>query len=175
MTRNPQQRILTTMALSLVGAALAAGTADAGHDDRPGAGVGAPITKASRPDDRAGLLGVGAASSAAAPRTIELGSIPYLSHGIGVDQRRFDGQEQALGLAGDAVARSTTAATRPDDRGSARGPGVYFSAPPVPASSSTDDFQWGDASTGAGAMLAAMLLVAGLAVSIRHRSRAILP
>jgi len=73
------------------------------------------------------------------------------------------------------VARSTGAATRPDDRGDARGPGVYFTVPPVAVSAiSADGFEWGDAS-GAGAMLVAILLAAGVAVSIRHRGRAILP
>ena len=68
------------------------------------------------------------------------------------------------------------AVTRPDDRGDARGPGVYFTVPAVAtAAIATDSFEWGDASAGAGAMLMAILLAAGVAVSIRHRGRTILP
>ena len=75
-----------------------------------------------------------------------------------------------------AVARSLDTSIRPDDRGETRGPGVYFSVPPVPSDAiSTDDFQWRDASAGAGAMLLLILCGAGIAVSIRHRDRPALP
>ena len=46
------------------------------------------------------------------------------------------------------------------------------SAAPLPASAaSADGFAWDDASVGAGAVLAAFLLVGGVAVSVRHRGR----
>ena len=80
------------------------------------------------------------------------------------------------GMLGVGAVSATAGATRPDDRGEARGPGVFFSVPPVPTGAiSTDDFQWGDASAGAGAMLALILCGAGIAVSIRHRGRTALP
>lgn len=135
MTRKLRQRILRALSLALVGAALTATTA-----------------QAERPDDRGGMLGVGAVSvSTAAPSAVP------------------DAFERA-------VARSTGTSVRPDDRGEARGPGVYFSVPPVPTGAiSTADFQWGDASAGAGAMLVLILCGAGIAVSIRHRGRTALP
>ena len=114
----------------------AGGERTAGGGRRPREGA-----LAGRPDDRAGMLGVGAASA-------EATSLPAVR---------------------DAV-------TRPDDRGDGRGPGVYFTVPAVAtAAIATDSFEWGDASAGAGAMLMAILLAAGVAVSIRHRGRTILP
>jgi hypothetical protein len=142
------------MSLSLVGAALTAGAA-----------------QAERPDDRGGMLGVGAAS---ASTQTAAGTIPYLSHGIGV------GAASASAVAPStvpdaferAVARPIGTGTRPDDRGEARGPRVYFSVPrPVTRAVSADDFQWRDASAGAGAAILAILLAAGVTVSIRHRGR----
>jgi hypothetical protein len=135
MTRKLRQRILRALSLALVGAALTAGAAQAG-----------------RPDDRGGMLGVGAVSASVVATT----AVP-------------DAFERA-------VTRSIgIPSTRPDDRGEARGPGVYFSVPPVPTGAiSTDDFQWRDASAGAGAVLVLILFGAGIAVSVRHRGRAAL-
>jgi hypothetical protein len=116
MTRKLRQRILRALSLALVGAALTAGAA-----------------QAERPDDRGGMLGVGAVTASAG-------------------------------------------ATRPDDRAEARGPGVYFSVPPLPTGAvSTGEFDWRDASAGAGGMLFIILCGAGIAVSIRHRGRPALP
>jgi hypothetical protein len=134
MTRKLRQRILRALSLALVGAALTAGTA-----------------QAERPDDEAGMLGVGAVSASVAPSPVP------------------DAFERA-------VARSIGTSTRPDDRGEARGPRMYFSVPPVPAGAiSTDDFQWRDASAGAGAMLLLILFGAGLAALLRDRGRPALP
>jgi hypothetical protein len=133
MTRKLRQRILRALSLALVGAALTAGAA-----------------QAERPDDQAGMLGVGAAS--ASTQTAP-GTIPYLSHGIGVGESQFS-RQSSLGLTGGSLPTRVVAPT-----------GVV----------STDDFQWGDASAGAGATLVLILLGAGLAVSIRHRGRPALP
>lgn len=131
MTKTTTRKISGAMALTLIGAALAASPA-----------------LAERPDDRGGMLGVGAAGAGAATPT----AVPD------VFER--------------AVARSVTVPARPDDRGDARGPGAYFSAPPLPGSAvSADGFAWDDASVGAGAVLAALLLAGGVAVSARHRGR----
>ena len=133
MTRKLRQRILRALSLTLVGAAMTAG-----------------IAQAERPDDRGGMLGIGAVSAAteAAP-----GTIPYLSHGIGVGESQFS-RQSSPGHTGGTLLTRVAAPT-----------GVV----------STDDFQWGDASAGAGAMLALILLAAGITVSIRHRGRTALP
>jgi hypothetical protein len=107
---------------------------------------------AEHPNDRAGMQGVGAVSAAAPaqPRIPDAFDRP--------------------------VAASISASIHPDNRTSPRGPGA-FSAPPLPTAvaAAADDFEWGDASVGAGAMLVALLLAGGFAVSVRHRGRAILP
>ena len=167
MTIN--RRILTATSVALVAAAVTAGAAstatrqgDPGwrealiaRSDAMNSHYGLAddaLDTVARPDDRAGLLGVGAASALATKLT----AIP-------------DAFERA-------VARSTDAVARPDDRGDARGPGVYFTVPPVASAAiAADGFEWGDASAGAGAMLMAILLAAGVAVSLRHRGRTILP
>ena len=128
MTRT---KISCAISLALVGAALAAGTA-----------------QAERPDDRAGMLGVGAASSSvAAPTTVP------------------DVVERA-------VARARSTVTRPDDRGAARGPGTISSPPLLTATGRTaGEVEWRDASLGAAAMLAAVLLAGGIAHALRDRRR----
>lgn len=167
MTRNPKQRILTTMALSLVGAALAAGNANAerpdegagtipylshgiGVDQSRFSGAASTVTQIAHPNDRAGLLGVGAVGASTSVETAGPGTFPR------------------------GIAQGATTPLRPDDRPGPRGPGV-FSAPPILSTASADDFAWGDASIGAGAMLAAVLLGAGIAASFRHRGRAVMP
>jgi hypothetical protein len=73
----------------------------------------------------------------------------------------------------------------PDDRPGIRGPGAVpvdveggtlLTVPSVTLPTAADGgFQWEDATLGAGAMLATVLLAAGLAVSFRHRRRVSLP
>jgi hypothetical protein len=115
MTRT---RIILAISLALVGAALAAGAA-----------------QAERPDDRVGMLGVGAVSIETAK-----------------------------------TAHSTV--LRPDDRGAARGPGTISSPPLLTATGRTaGELEWRDASLGAAAMLAAVLLAGGIAQALRDRRR----
>jgi hypothetical protein len=42
-------------------------------------------------------------TTAVTPAPTGPGTIPYLSHGIGVDERRFSGEEPSLGLTGDSA------------------------------------------------------------------------
>ena len=78
--------------------------------------------------------------------------------------------ERAAARAGD------DAVTRPDDRGGTRGPGTVFSTSPLTVSTvSRDGFQWEDATVGAAAMLVGLLLAGGMAFTVRHRRRVILP
>ena len=115
MTRT---KIIVAISLALVGAALAAGAA-----------------QAERPDDRTGMLGVGAVST-------------------------------------DAAETAHSAVVRPDDRGAARGPGTISSPPLLTATGRTvGEVEWRDASLGAAAMLAAVLLAGGIAHALRDRRR----
>lgn len=123
------KRILQTTTLVLAAAALLA----------PGA-------LADRPDDRAGRLGVGGATSMS-------GSI------------RPDDRADARGPGGLAVVQS---GIRPDDRAAVRGPGaiptVFATAGP-----SADGFDWADAGIGAvGALGLALLLFGALQVASRR-------
>jgi hypothetical protein len=111
----------------------------------------------TRPDDRAGLIGVGAAQAAQ--------PIPdVLDRAVA---RNSSAQPDAVDR---AVLRSTVQNRRPDDRADARGPGA-FTVSPAAAPSSNDGFAWSDAFLGAGAMLGIVLLGAAGALVIRHRER----
>jgi hypothetical protein len=87
------------------------------------------------------------------------GTIPYLSHGIGVDESLFTGQQPSVGLTGDS------ALTRGD----------MSSSSTTQAVSSGDDFDWTWIGVGGG--LAALLAAAmgGFYLSVRHRGRIALP
>ena len=78
--------------------------------------------------------------------------IPYLSHGVGVNQAQFSGTP-----------------VRPDDRAGAR-PSVPTRVVSPPVSTTGDGFNWGIAAYGA-AGLAAIALAIGLLVVLGRRSR----
>jgi hypothetical protein len=66
--------------------------------------------------------------------------------------------------------QTSTTVRHADDRAGIRGPGITQAA--QLASSSSDGFNWGDASLGAGAALvAAIVLTCGVLLSRRHRTR----
>ena len=111
----------------------------------------APAALADRPDDRAGLIGVGGASVAIATSA------------------RPDDSADLRGPG--AFASTVQASVRPDDRAGARGPGL---APIVVASPSSSGFDWEDAGIGAlGAFgLALVLFGAMQAVSRQRRTHA---
>jgi hypothetical protein len=106
--------------------------------------------------------GGGSATTAPAPQ-VEPGTIPYLSHGIGVDASLFGGtgvdQGQAsLGLTGDG------ALTRGE---------VFQASTGTTATGGDVDWSWVGVGAGMAALLAAAMT--GLYLSARRRSRVALP
>ncbi len=83
-------------------------------------------------------------------------TVPYLSHGIGVDASQFGGT---------GVVQTT--AVRPDDRAGAR---TSTPSAIVPVASPGNGFSWGDASIGAGSALGLFLLLT-LGATATHRNR----
>jgi hypothetical protein len=115
----------------------------------------AGAAQAERPDDRAGLLGVGGADSA------------FRSEAVRPDDR--------AGLLGVGNADAQPASVRPDDRGGVHGPGAAGQVQSEPPPAATDGFHWDDAFLGMAATLALLLFGAALALTIRSRGRVILP
>ena len=111
-----------------------------------------------RPDDRAGLIGVGAAQAAQpVPDVFDRAVARHAPAGPDAVDR--------------AVLRSTVDNRRPDDRAEARGPGVFTTVSPAAAATQNDGFARSDALLGASAMLGVLLLGAAGALVIRHRGR----
>jgi hypothetical protein len=108
----------------------------------------APAALADRPDDRAGLIGVGLASSAP------------------VSLARPDDSGDLRGPG--AFASTIETSVRPDDRAGVRGPGL---APTVVLTQTpSSGFDWGDAGIGAlGAFGLALLLFGTMQVVARQR------
>ena len=105
-----------------------------------------PTALAQRPDDRAGMLGVGAAAAT-------------------TSVTRPDDRAESRGPG--ALAPQLGTATRPDDRGGLRGPGAVPIGVMTPA---TDGFDWVDAGVGAvGAFGLALILFGMLALTTRTR------
>ena len=106
-----------------------------------------PTALAARPDDRGGMLGVGAAA---------------VTSGSTHPDDRADAR-------GPGAVDRLQSAVRPDDLAGTRGPG---SIPTVfvASSSSRDGFDWDDAGVGAvGAFGVALLLLGGLQLATRGR------
>ena len=144
-------RILHTSTLMLVAFALLVPNALAQRpDDRGGLlGVGAisATTDAVRPDDRAATRGPGSFASA-----VELSMRP-------------DDRAESRGPG--AIGGSFETATRPDDLAGLRGPGAV---PIEVVTTSADGFDWVDASVGAvGAFGLALILFAMLTIAARTR------
>ena len=125
-------RIVSTSIVTLVAAALLA-----------------PAALAERPDDRAGLLGVGGTGTTASTAT------------------RPDNSGALRGPG--AFVAVVASPVRPDDRGDLRGPGA---APTVILTQAPAGFDWEDAGIGAlGAFGLALLLFGTLQVVARGRDR----
>ncbi len=117
---------------------------------------------AERPDDRAGMIGVGAAQVVeAAPDAFERA---VLRHASTAPPDAFER----------AVVRQATVAVRPDDRAGARGPGADAPTLSPSADRTEPGFGWSDALLGAG-ILGVLLLGAAVTLTIRHRGRVVLP
>jgi hypothetical protein len=134
------QRLIGAVSLALVAAAIVVGAA-----------------QADRPDDRAGMLGVGAASSAVGERPLH----PNDRTGM-------------LGVGGVSSVETPVAPVRPDDRAGIRGPGLVPADSAAVTAISDDGFRWGDAAFGAGAAFGLVLLAAGATATIRYRRRVVL-
>jgi hypothetical protein len=169
MYDTTKTRMLLTTAVFAAVAALFAGGANAMFVDDGGSASGAPLFSSGHQLDTA--IGTAMATRAAetTPKPGDPGTIPYLSHGIGVDESLFSGQasptaepwggQVSLGLTGDS------ALTRVNQPVGATGQ----------ATSSGNDTDWTWVGFGAGmaALLAAALT--GLYFSARHRGRVVLP
>ena len=119
--------------------------------------TGAPA--ADRPDDRAGMLGVGAAQVVVVPDAFERAVLRS------TELAPPDAFERA-------VLRASNAGPRPDDRAGARGPGAMPSTvASVAAARANDGFAWGDAFVGAAGALSILLLGTATMLTIRHRGR----
>jgi hypothetical protein len=152
-------RILSTVGLALALGAVLAGGAHA----------------AERPDDRAGLLGVGGAQVVVAPpdafeRAVLRQPTPSSDVFERAALRSTDAPPDVFER---AVLRHTDAASvRPDDRAGVRGPGAVAPAAQVGASALDSGFPWSNALLVAGGILLVALL--GIAATtIRHRGRVI--
>jgi hypothetical protein len=88
------------------------------------------------------------------------GPIPYLSHGIGVDESLFQGDTGSVGLTGDS----------PITRGD-----VASVSQPTATASSNGDFDWTWAGFGAGMAVLLAAAMAALYLSARNRDRVALP
>ena len=203
--------ILTTAVFAAV-AALLVGPASAHVMDDGGGGDGTSVTAqptvqpgtipylshgtgvdqlqfAGQPDSTAALrvdaldpairtaIAAEASAKQAAQSSATSGPIPYLSHGIGVDQSLFQGeQQQSLGLTGDSpitrVVGQEPAGLTGD---SPRTRGQVFQDNATFASNGNADVNWTWVGFGAG--MAALLAAAmgALYLSARHRDRVALP
>ena len=147
-----REMVMLTVAAASASAALAASTAS-----------GMPMEG----------TGGGGSTSVAAVQPGDPGTIPYLSHGIGVDQSLFQG-ETSLGLTGDSA---LTRVSGPEPEGltgdGALARGNVFQ--PATGTTAGSDVDW--QRVGLGADLAALLAAAMTAVyfSARRRDRVALP
>jgi hypothetical protein len=110
-----------------------------------------------------------------ATSSVQPGTIPYLSQGIGVDESQFSGQP-SLGLTGDSPITRVTS-SEPEgltgDSALTRA-GQNEIASSTQSASASDDRDWTWVGFGAGmALLAAALM--GVYLSARHRGRVALP
>jgi hypothetical protein len=166
------QRLLGAVTVVLTATAMLAGTA-----------------QADRPDDKAGMLGVGSTSvQQASPDAFERAVMRKrgtLGIAIGTKTAIPDAFERAvsrsLGASSvpdafeRAVFRASSVAVRPDDRAGVRGPGIVPSTSPAPSTAGgSDGFAWSEAAFGAGFTLGLVLLGGAAAVVIRQRRGAIL-
>jgi hypothetical protein len=169
MKARPQHTIATlTLALAL--STVLIGSAQAAH----------------RPDNRAGIRGIGSQSTDASDvftravaRAHEIQTVrPDDRAGLrGVGTTPTSTPVALTDVFERAVLRhNASTAPRPDDRAGLRGAGTAVADNAPIATTALAGFQWADAGFGAAATLALILILAGLAVAraSHHRSHAIL-
>jgi hypothetical protein len=147
--------------LVVVAAAVLAGGALGGRpDDRAGlhgvGGIAAVSIQAVRPDDRSGLLGVGGVARVS-----------------GTEVHTAIRPDDRAGRPGPGAFAhvSSGTPTRPDDRAGVRGPGTNRAETAAAASTSAAPFAWEDAFVGAGATFGLLMLAGALALTLRSRGR----
>ena len=118
---------------------------------------------AERPDDRAGMIGVGAAQVVGGHRR-DAFERAVLRHASTAPPDAFER----------AVVRQATVAVRPDDRAVARGPGAVAPTLSPSADPTEPNLGWSDAFLGAAGILGVLLLGAAATLAIRHRGRVVL-
>ncbi len=134
---------MAVAAVSLTSTALGAPPVKAPVPDAFERAVARNSETSTRPNDRAGMLGVGAVNR--------------------VRVSPPDAVERAVAI------RLAAEPARPDDRAAARGPGVIApSALAARLESGTTAFAWHDATIGAGATFVALMLVALVGLTIRR-------
>jgi hypothetical protein len=136
--------IVAVLAASAVPSALATRVIDASGVMPLG---GISVKTASTAVDQSDAFTRYVANHQAALRNV---SIPYLSHGIGVDAAQFGG----TGVVQTPLVQ--TKVVRPDDRAGAR---TSEPSAVVAAASTGNGFNWGDAGVGAGSALGLFLLL----------------
>jgi hypothetical protein len=135
---------------------------------------------ADRPDNRAGIRGIGSQSSDMSDVFTRAVARAHAVQAVRPDDR--------AGLRGAGMTASTpvaltdvfqravlrhnaSTAPRPDDRAGIRGIGTELTASPPIATTTAAGFQWLDAGLGAAATLALILLLAGVAIARASHQR----
>jgi hypothetical protein len=154
MNEYARTRMLLTTAVFAAVAALLAGPANAFVTDGGARGDSANAAAVAQPGDP--------------------GTIPYLSHGIGVDESLFQGE--SLGLTGDS-ARTRVSAPEPEgltgDSALTRYPGQGRGLTVSASTSDDTDWTWFGVGAGMAALVAAGL--AGVLLTSRRRGPVALP
>ena len=189
-SKTSTRMLLSTAALAAVAALFAGGANAVVQDDGGGAQYNQPI---------AGDFVHAALANRTAVTTVQPGTIPYLSQGIGVDESQFSGQpslvtgdsapkvDQAVAAANrayDTYRDKTAIAARQalftdqqpslgltGDSAVTRYPGTVT----LPTTSSASDVDWSSFGLGAGMSVLLAAAVAGLVLTTRRRGGIALP
>ena len=177
---NPITMLMTTAVLAAA-AALFAGPAGAVLLDTDGDSGGVAVTTTGTASTIPYLShGIGVDESlyaeTAQPQVeSQPTTIPYLSHGVGVDESVFAGEQESLGLTGDS-SLTRVSAPEPDalTGDSAMGRAELANGASVTATSSGDD-DWTWVGIGSGLAALFAAAVGAIILSARHRGRVALP
>jgi hypothetical protein len=195
MKHFPARSFRRILALGIVGAAFAVPVAQAMAKSLPPIDAGSSIPnpvytqQQVRPDDRAGIRGVGATVTRQAyPDALER----YVNNHYRQPQANAIRPDDRAGIRGvgvtvapqaypDALERyinnhyrfreGPVSTVRPDDRAGIRGPGITSEPAPLAAVGSGDGFNWSDAGIGAAISFAAALFLLAATVLLRRNRR----
>ena len=124
--------------------------------------LAAGVQAAARPDDRGGMLGVGATQVVVAPPDAFERAVLRATEAVPPDA--FER----------AALRLSSSPVRPDDRAGARGPGAGATTFALGTTSGESGFAWSDAALGAASMLGILLLGTVVTLTVRRRRSVIL-